>query len=364
MQHNTQQRIGWLVSLLLMALVGCGGGGNNALLNGTTTTGRSALNVYVTDAFSDTYSQVLVTLYKIELTTDGTHFTTVYEDTSGQTIDLVSLSSVAELLATVTVPTGSYTQARVTFGDHFTLITKSGTSSSVAVDSSVGTVTNGQVAITVSTPARVLAGQTNTVVVDFKLAEFKLVGSTVKPQIGCDNGSTLGTKSRSVHLRGTVANLNAGVSFDLQSVNGRTTTIALSSTTTVVSGQTGSAITLANGQSVLMDGTYDSATGTITATAITLNDFTSFDYEITKGTVASLDTSASRFTLTVQRAYGIQPTGGSVTVETNSSTQFVKSRLQQGSFSDVTAGGSVTVIGSFDSPTQTVTAKYIGIGVH
>ena len=61
-------------------------------------------------------------------------YVTVFEDTTGRTLDLASLASTAELLASVTVPTGTYTQARITFGDHITLVSNSGTSTSVAVD--------------------------------------------------------------------------------------------------------------------------------------------------------------------------------------------------------------------------------------
>lgn len=359
MLHNTKEFVRLLGVLVLLILVGCGGGAGNSLTGAVASAGRSAVDVYVTDSFNDAYKQVQLTLYKIELTTDGTNFQTVYEDTSGQTLNLCSLATAAELLASVNIPTGTYTQARVTFGDHITLVANDGTTSSVAVDTSVGVASGGKIAVTVATPAKVTSGQLATVVIDFKLAEFKLVGSVLRPQIGHGDETMLRTKSRSGHLQGTVANLTAGVSFDLQEAHGRTVSLLLTDATTIVSGQTGSAITLANGQSVFVDGTFDASTNKFTATTITLNDYTTFPRESVNGTVASVNASAGSFVLTVQRAEGIQPTSGTITVQTDANTRYAKGRHTAGSLSDITVGSDVMVNGSFDSMTQTLMAKCV-----
>ena len=352
-------------SLFSVSLVGCGGGSGSSLngLTSVTSTSRAALDVYVTDGFSDQYKQVLATVYKIELTTDGTNFTTVFSNTAGQTLDLPSLASSAALLGTVTVPTGTYTQARITFGDHITLVPTTGTSTSVAVDTSIGTAANGQIAIVVNTPTRVQANQSNSVFVDFKLAEFKLVGSVLKPSISCAGGNDPGQqgKQRMGHLQGTVTNLNGTTSFTLQGPDSRTITVALSSTTTITSGQTGSAVTLANGQYVIVDGQFDPTTSTVTATSVTLNDYTTINHARVNGTVASIDTTGTSFVLTIQRADGIQPTGGTITVLTTASTQFGKGMHQSGSFTDITVGGTVGADGTFDTTKQTLTARFIGL---
>ncbi len=350
--------------ILLLTLSGCGGGG------GTSSTGSggltasaipASLNVYVTDGFSDQYKQVLVTLYKIELTTDGTTYQTVYSDAAGQTINLSSLASTTDLLATVNVPAGAYTSARITFGDHFTLVAQDGTSTSVAVDPTVGTAANGTVALTVATPTKCVSGQASALFLDFKLAEFTLVGNLLRPQVGPGDPAQNGPKPCSGHLMGTVANLVAGTSFDLQGMNGRTVKVLLSATTATVSGQTGAAITLANGQSVLVDGAFSAATQTVTATTVTLNDYTSTQHERANGTVAGVNAGAGSFVLTVQRADGIQPTAGTITVQTASTTVFRKGRNQAGSLADVTTGAAVDVQGSFDATTQTLTARAVSL---
>lgn len=361
MQRNGKlnRRLGavLLAPLVLLLLAGCGGGGSGG---GASSNARAALDVYVTDGFSDTYKQVLVTLYKIELTTDGTTYQTVFADTAGRTLDLSSLASTAELLASVSVPAGTYTKARITFRDHITLVSQDGASTSTAVDPSVGTAANGQIAITVPTPTHAQAGQTSALLVDFKLAEFTLAGNVLRPQIGCGGDGDIGGKQRTGHLRGTITGLTA-TGFTLQGPDGRTVAVTLTSTTTLGSGADGTALTLANGQSVVVEGDFDAATRTVTATSVTLDDGTSHQHQHAGGTVASVNTGASSFVLTVERADGFQPTGGTITVQTDANTRFDKGRHQQGSLADVVVGNAVHVDGAFDTATQTLTAKSVGL---
>ena len=353
---------GFVVAVLALAVVtGCGSGGTDSA-GISSSTGRAPLDVYVTDGFTDQYKQVLATLFKIELTTDGVTYQTVFEDTAGRTLDLSSLASTTELLASVTVPEGTYAQARITFGDHITLVSNLGVNTSVAVDSSIGTAVNGQVAITVSTPARVQANQNNAVTVDFKLAEFQLVGNKLRPSISC--GSGMGPHpggEHTGHLRGTITSLNGTTGFTIQGEHGRTTTVALTSTTTVTSGQTGNAFTPAVGQKVIIEGTYDPTTATLTATSVKLDDFTTINHSGARGTVESINSAAASFVLTVQRAEGITPTGGTITVATDANTRFLIGRHQQGSLADVTAGAKVEVDGAFNTTTQTLTARAVGV---
>ena len=353
------------VPVFLLTLSGCGGGGgtsnsSNAGSGQTASALPAALNVYVTDGFSDQYKQVLVTLYKIELTTDGTNYQTVFT-AAGQTINLSSLASTTALLASVNVPAGTYTQARITFGDHFTLVGQDGTSTSVAVDPSIGTAASGMVAVTVATPTKCISGQSAALFLDFKLAEFTLVGNLLRPQVGPGDPGLNGAKPCNGNLVGTIANLVAGTSFDLQGPDGRTVHVVLSAATTTLSGQTGAAITLANGQSVSVEGAFNASTQTVAATSVTLNDYTSTQHEQAEGTVASVNTTANTFVLTVQCAGGIQPTGGTITVQVGTTTVYRKGRNQTASLADIAAGGTVDVQGTFDSTTQTLTARSIGI---
>ena len=177
-----------------------------------------------------------------------------------------------------------------------------------------------------------------------------------------------GPRVQSVRLIGVVTSLNPSAGFVLQDRSGREHTIAITASTTVVSGETGDTVLLTEGRSVTVEGTYDRATDTITAAAVTLNDYIIVDDVQARGTVASVDAAASSFVLTVD-SFGcgvpVEPTGDTITVVTNASTKFVRSvrgrRQATAAFSDVAAGGTVEVKGSFDTTTQTLTAEVVSI---
>ena len=326
----------------LGSLSGCGGGGGNGGSPGLAAS-SSGLNVFVTDSFSDQYKQVLVTLYKIELTTDGTTYQTVFNDAAGQTINLSSLAATTDLLASLNVPAGTYTQARVTFADHFTLVSLSGTSTSTAVDPSVGTAANGLVALTIPTPTHCIPGQSTPLVIDFKLAEFTLVGNVLHPSLGLRDGGEDNGKRCNAHLGGTISTLVAGTSFDLVGENGRILHVALSPATTVINGSTGLAATLANGQEVRVEGAFDTLAQSVVATSVIVRDGTESEHQRVHGTVLSVDTAASTFVLTVDHAEGLAPTAGTIIVATKD-------------LSGVTVGISINAEGKFDPATQTLTA--------
>ena len=330
-------------AVVLGSLSGCGGGGGNGGSSGLAAS-SSGLNVFVTDSFSDQYKQVLVTLYKIELTTDGTTYQTVFSDAAGQTINLSSLAATTDLLASLNVPAGTYTQARVTFADHFTLVSQSGTSTSTAVDPSVGTASNGQVALTIPTPTHCLSGQSTPLVIDFKLAEFTLVGNVLHPSLGLRDAGEDNGKHCNAHLGGTISNLVAGTSFDMLGRNDRVLHVLLSASTTTISGSNGATVALANGQNVRVEGAFDTATQTVTATSVILDDDQEMAHQRVHGTVVSVDPAASTFVLTVDHAEGFAPTAGTITVSIKDLT-------------GVTVGIAINAEGTFDPATQTLTAR-------
>jgi hypothetical protein len=295
------------------------------------------------------------------VTTDGKNYTTVYSDTSGETINFCSLSAATELLAAVSVSAGSYTSARVTFGTTVTLVGQSGTSTTVTVDPSVGTQSNGQVAIVVATPTQVQSGQTSALVVDFNLAEFQLVGSVLRPALGPGGPNLPSTEPCLGHLVGTVQNLVAGTSFTLQSPGGGPAiAVDYSSSTAIADGQTGAAATLSNGLNVMVDGSFDPTTGIETATSITIADAPAAAAMSALGSVVSVDIPDGTFVLTVLNAQGFQPTTGTITVQTNSSTTFMMGNGQQGSLSSLSAGMTVNVNGTLTAQ-STLTAQFVGV---
>lgn len=345
-----------LVLPLLLWIIGCGGG-----TSGTGNTSRAPLNVYITDAFNDDYRQVLATIYRIELSTNGTNYTTVFDSTMGDTLDLSSLSDTAELLASLSFPTGNYTQMRVTYGDKLTLVARNGTSTIVDVDPSVGTISNGRVSVVINTALGVFPNLTNVVYVDFRLSEFRLVGGKVRTVIRGENGvSSHISKRHRAHLRGTIAELTA-TGFVLVGERDRRVNVTLTNTTTITSGETGETATLANGQSVIVEGTYDRNANSVTSVAITINDFVTVNRAEAVGTVESVDATAKTFVLKVLRSHNFQPQAGTITVVTNNNTRIRKGRNTTGTFADITVGGNVGVVGSFNVPSQTLTARGVNV---
>lgn len=69
-----------------------------------------------------------------------------------------------------------------------------------------------------------------------------------------------------------MASLSAdSTAFDLQNRDGRTIHVVVSDATVITGGESGAAITLANAQNVLVEGTFDTATQTLTATVVDLS---------------------------------------------------------------------------------------------
>jgi len=332
------------------------------------------VGVYVTDGFREDFSQVFVTLFKVELS-DGTQFRTVFDDTAGKVINASALANVAQLLARVSVPEGSYTQARITLGDHITLVSAStGAGTTAPVDDSVGVHSGSQVALTIPTATQVTAGGASKLLIDFDLPGFELVSGRVKPHVRGGDDSQFQHASKEAELKGTVANLTAQ-GFDLVLPGGQKTAVQIAPATSIFSSKTGAAATLANGQTVEVKGSVDPTTLIVTADRIKLEDGGGDDHggEHTaagtqaEGTVAGIDTAAKSFTLTLREAEGFQPTSGMVTIVTTSATVFERhghghdSSGGSADFSIVTIGAQLEAFGTFDSTTQTLTAQRVEV---
>ena len=157
--------IALLPIIFLLWLTGCGGG------SGGGSTEVQHVGVFVTDGFSNAYSSVLITLYKIEVSSDGINYTTVYSNTGGTTIDVAHLSSVLQLIGAVTLPAGTYTQTRITLSDTIAVVpTGSATSSTLSISSSVATVNGGLAVITINTPQTIT--DNSNIVADFDLPAY------------------------------------------------------------------------------------------------------------------------------------------------------------------------------------------------
>ncbi len=391
------------------AIAGCGSGGGGSTGGGVAPLVKG-VGVYATDAFNDDYSQVWITLYKIELSTDGTTFTTVYDQPAGVAIDAASLASKTTLLGTVNIPAGDYTTIRVTTGDHITLFPKGGGAGiSAPVDPTKATVSGGQAVVTVSIPKHIAAAASNNIVIDFNLAAFKLVGGKVECSIGDGDNSSFPGKAHEAEIHGTVSNLVAGTSFTLTLENGNTVSVLMTASTVVLSpvvSSTAVASTpLANGQKVVIIGTVDTTTHAITADRVRIipaqdsgggsgstgggsgtpppppGDFGHGDdgtpgstppapggsvdihTAAVVGLVTAVDATAKTITVTEQEAEGFQPVSTSVTIQTSAKTRFVQEKTLI-DFSAILVGKRVIAVGTVDATTGQLNAAEVHLLLH
>jgi hypothetical protein len=269
--------------LTIGILAGCGGGSTSATTRG--------VDIYVTDQFADQYSHVWVTLQSIAIG-DGKTFTDVYSATTGKTIDIVSLKDTAELLSSIQLNDESYTHIRVTYADTVTLVDASGTSTMLQVAPSPSTTVGGGLAIHTSATRVPFKASTNRqLVVDFNLASFEVSGGKLKVGIVPEPPIGFNGKFKRFANNGLVSNLTE-TSFVMTGGDNRPpvqiqpyplppppkpgmrSSINVSfDANTVILGPDGpdtALAALANGQKVVVRGSYDDASKTLTATEINI----------------------------------------------------------------------------------------------
>jgi len=270
--------------LTLGILAGCGGGGSTS----ATTRG---VDIYVTDQFADQYSHVWVTLQSIAIG-DGKTFTDVYSAKTGKTIDIVSLKDTAELLSSIQLNDESYTHIRVTYADTVTLVDASGTSTMLQVAPSPSTTVGGGLAIHTSATRVPFKASTNRqLVVDFNLASFEVSGGKLKVGIVPEPPVGFNGKFKRFANNGLVSNLTE-TSFVMTGGDNRppvqiqpyplppppkpgmrsSINVSFDANTVILGpdGPDAALAALANGQMVVVRGSYDDASKTLTATEINI----------------------------------------------------------------------------------------------
>ncbi len=176
----TDQRKG-LIFVLFLALAfmlySCGGGGGSGGSSGSTATGKASL--YITDDMSDSYQQVLVTLYKVEFekASDKT-LVTAFEDTQGVTYDLTELRGIIEKLGSL--PQGSYSKVYLTLGEGLILVDNTGNELNPTFDDSNAWTTCSAGKCTMEVPGAANVTRNQQVILDFDLKQFTYDATTNK----------------------------------------------------------------------------------------------------------------------------------------------------------------------------------------
>ena len=216
-ERVTDRRKGLVFVLFLIlgvALYSCGGGGGSGGSSGSTSTGKASL--YITDDMSDSYQQVLVTLYKVEFekASDKT-LVTAFEDTQGVTYDLTDLRGVIERLGSL--PQGSYSKVYLTLDDGLILVDNSGNELNPTFDDSNAwtTCSAGKCTIEVPGAANVTANQQ--VILDFDLKQFiydaatnKVSAKIVLDADGSEHEGYFELKSDDYGLKGIIETIDTG----------------------------------------------------------------------------------------------------------------------------------------------------------
>jgi hypothetical protein len=101
--------LGGLMAVAL-AIIGCGGSGNDTSTTGSTSGARGTLAVRLADAPDPSISALNITVNRVEANIDGQWVSIPVSET---TVDLLDLVQNDILLASGSVPTGTYNQVRV-----------------------------------------------------------------------------------------------------------------------------------------------------------------------------------------------------------------------------------------------------------
>jgi len=342
----------------LAALIwGCGGGGSSSPSFSSTGTAR----VFVTDAI-DTNAQVWVKIYKLTLTTESGP-KTIFDDAAGKEIDVRALhdssGQLFSLLNSATIPVGAYTGATFTVDKSITVFAPGATTGTVKTLPDDGT---GHATIPVTfTPAINVTASTTDVVFDFDLAQWVEHGGVVTPVVNHNHDNT-GLHDKNRHhdedYEGTVASLSGTPPTQTFTINhaGGTINVTTDGTTTI-STQSGTASpSLANGNRVEVAGTFDTASNTLAATSIKIEDEPGHEHDARlRGLTSTPDATAGTFVLTTLHVEHFSPMTSAYIVATDSNTVFTDASgtvVTSAAFFAILATASpVEVEGTIDSAT-------------
>lgn len=111
-------RSAWLPSLLLaLVLTACGtggGGDGSASSQGSAGAGTGTVGILFTDATTDDFDAIKITIHRIELLAVDGERVEVFFSAAGETVDLLQLANVSQLISLADVPAKFYEKIRLT----------------------------------------------------------------------------------------------------------------------------------------------------------------------------------------------------------------------------------------------------------
>jgi hypothetical protein len=168
-------------------------------------------------------------------------------------------------------------------------------------------------------------------VIDFDLANWTLTGTTVSAtnnaflKQGSSEGLDDEGRDEDSDQDGIVSNLSGTApNFTFTITDGDDTINVATTAATIITNSDGSAnATLANGQRVEVNGTFNTTTQLFDASDVVIRIGGDQD-ELTKvkGLVTAFDATAGTVTVSVEHAEGFMPTSTSITIQTTTNTRF------------------------------------------
>ncbi|MFZ5876546.1 MAG: DUF4382 domain-containing protein [Nitrospirota bacterium] len=281
------------VFLGLLALVGLSACGNSGTGNGPA---AGTVTLALTDSPSDAFEAVTVTISSAALLGESGSVDIPFPDNEPITVNLLDLDGINQILATASIPAGTYTKLRLQVSDAFVTY-PDGTTQSVHL------VANGKVDLNFRGELTVNADQAIVVQLDFSAADSVKLTSTgsgtliLRPQIFVSTTPTSddGTTPPIDDLEGVIASRN-DVDHTLTVNVRRTLRVVIAATDeTVILAKDGTPIEFTDlnvGTYVHVEGALN-AQGRVVATLIQVDA----DRLLTRGEVTQLDAAAGTLTL-------------------------------------------------------------------
>ena len=356
-----------LLLTLLLAAIGCGGGG---VSGGGGTSGSGAL--FMTDSL-DSHDHVWVTIKKVVLTGAGGN-ATVFDDTTGKTVDLRTLrdGSGERYSFLASTPSGTFTGVSVTLDKTVTLF-GSGASTGLVREFAGNDGTN--VVMTLNFAAPRSFGSNSGFALDFSLSDWTDNGTTVSgsPFLKEGNGGGLNDGSRHEHedYEGTIQGLSGTApdqTFTLTR-GGRSIAVITSSSTIVFNSNGNPSPTLANGKRVEVRGAFDLTQNAIVADVVKIEDAGHGQGEAeVKGNASNINAIAGSLTVDATRTHHFQPNQSTVDVATTANTVYFShgglSLTKEEFFAVLANGQEVEAEGAYDSGSNTLTARKLKLEDH
>lgn len=347
-----------VLAAIVAAFAGCGGGGSGG--------SNGLLSLFVTDAM-DGNDAVWVTIHRIELlTASGSE--TVFSSDAGVTVDVRSLHDASghrfEFMGDDKVPGGTYTGVRVTMEKSLVVFAAGATTGTPMQFADAFNDANGKTVVSYNFAApMVLSAGDDDLVIDFDLADWNEASGIVTPVLkaGSEDGLQDETRHEDGSYDGKVSGLLGTApdqTFTLSTHDHGTFNVKTDSNTEF-DGEDGLAAALANGSFVEVEGTYDTATNTLLAKKVSVEDG---DQEPQKaeGSVTAFDAGAGTITITLHESEGFAPLSQTLTLDANAAgAKFYgpdeTSKTKAEFFALLSAGVQVKAKGTFDSGTNTLT---------